>query len=101
MIIEASNVKQEFPDASFTKTLDILDKIGTYSYYIEANNSKIFVNSTNGKIAESSDLLNVVELPYINSISGRVLGEYYYLQISLDETQTNNIDIVIEGSYSK
>jgi len=73
IIIELRNIKTLIPTANYTRTMKLPDTIGNYPYYIEATDTTIYVNSTNGKIKEESTTYKVMEgLNVVSGIAGRV-----------------------------
>jgi len=68
-------LKQEFPDANYSTTIDIPYQLASSSlnglgrpYYIEASGTRVYVNSTDGQIIENSTSYNIEEL--CSGISG-------------------------------
>jgi hypothetical protein len=45
--------------------------IGSYDYYIEANNTMIWVNTTNNKVSKSCNTFNTIQDYSLTEISGK------------------------------
>ncbi len=71
-IMEASQLKQWYPYANFSRTVDVPTTLSGYDYYIQLTDDNVYVNTTNGLVSKSSP---VYKLGDVNvGISGKAYG---------------------------
>jgi hypothetical protein len=69
-ITECIAMKQEFPDANYSRVINVPLTINGRNYYIEANDERVYVNTTDGQISAKSTTYKQEELCI--GISGKV-----------------------------
>jgi len=69
-LVEAAESKQSMPEAFYQKTLDIPIELAGKSYYIETTSTRVYVNTTDGAVSESSTTYGAENLSI--GISGKV-----------------------------
>ena len=68
-------MKEAYENANYSTSLDIPTQLaGRYPYYIEIDNSKVYVNSSDGRISVNSSLYNMPQHFNMNVV-GRVEGK--------------------------
>ncbi len=81
-IINVYVLKEQYPNANYSTVLEIPLRLADhFSYYIEIDNSAVYVRSTNGNINEKSTLYNVTNKQSIE-ISGKIYGGNGAINIS-------------------
>lgn len=74
-VVNICLMKETYENANYSINLDIpVQLIDRYSYYIEFGNSKVYVNSTDGKISKNSTLYGIPNHLNVN-FAGRVEGK--------------------------
>lgn len=71
-IIECSATRRACPNANYSKIIEVPTKINNKNYYIEATNSWIFLNTTDGKIQVKSSTYK--QDLFDTNIRGKVYG---------------------------
>jgi len=69
-ITECIAMKQEFPDANYSRVINVPITINGRNYYIEATDERVYVNTTDGKVSARSTTYKQSELCV--GISGKV-----------------------------
>ncbi|RLF26573.1 MAG: hypothetical protein DRN05_06815, partial [Thermoplasmata archaeon] len=60
IIIEAASAKQQ--DMDYQKKMDLPDKIGGKSYYVDVTNDSVYVNTTDGSVSKKVVFYNISSL---------------------------------------
>ncbi len=81
-ILEAMTIRETQPTRNFSKTLKIPVDLAGRSYYVEAKNSTVFVNTTDGRVSESSTTYNSLNTDIGVSSLGRVYGGSGKIRVS-------------------
>ena len=69
-ITECIAMKQEFPDANYSRVINVPTTINGKNYYIVATDERVYVNTTDGKVSAKSTTYKQSELCI--GISGKV-----------------------------
>jgi hypothetical protein len=73
-VVNICLMKETYENANYSINLDIPTQlVDRYSYYIEIDNSKVYVNSSDGRISKNSTLYDIPQRLNIKAI-GRVEG---------------------------
>lgn len=84
-IMDASKIKQWYPSATYSKTLDIPYTIAGYSYYIEIVNNSICVNSLDGDVQVTAPIYNLQESDI--GVSGKAYGSSGKITVFCNKTE--------------
>ena len=85
VILECAATMETFPNANYSKNIEIPITIGSRYYNIEATSTRIYLNTTDGYIKENRTTYKQGEL--CNSISGSVYSEYGEVTIRSNRTK--------------
>ena len=83
-ILECSATIETFPNANYSKNIEIPSTIGTREYNLKATNTKVFLNTTGGYIKENSTTYKQEEL--CAGISGNVHSRYGEVTVRSNRT---------------
>ncbi|PKK81685.1 MAG: hypothetical protein CVT47_01135 [Thermoplasmata archaeon HGW-Thermoplasmata-2] len=81
-ISESIEVRRNFPNATYSRTISLPAEIKGHQYYVEATGDRVYVNSTDGKIRIASTTYKASAENVF--IFGRIYSSSMYLIVSMD-----------------